>query len=88
MMQNEKKPRSRLIVAILFIVMTAIGLLVTPDYGMPWDERTEIHTLGTNVREYAALVLGADAKPAQSSTGIVFPDVSENIDIDHGQSVY
>ena len=88
MMQNERKPRSRLIVAILFIVMTAIGLLVTPDYGMPWDERTEIHTLGTNVREYAALVLGVDAKPAQSSTGIVFPDVSENIDIDHGQSVY
>ena len=55
---------------------------------MPWDELTEIRTLGTNVREYVALVKGADAKPAQSSTGIEFPDVSKNVDIDHGQSVY
>ena len=76
------------IIILLFILMTAFGLLVTPDYGMPWDERTEIQILGTNVREYAGLILGADQKPAQSSTGIVFPDVSENVDIDHGQSVY
>jgi len=78
----------RWIIVILFIVMTAVGLLVTPDYGMPWDEQTEIRVLGTNVREYIGLILGADAKPAQSSTGLVFPDVSENVDIDHGQSVY
>ena len=55
---------------------------------MPWDELTESRTLGTQVREYVALVKGADAKPAQSSTGIEFPDVSKNVDIDHGQSVY
>ncbi len=78
----------RWIVAILFLVMTAAGLFVTPDYGMPWDELTEIRTLGSNVREYAGLFLGAENKPAQSSTGIEFPDASENVDIDHGQSVY
>ena len=87
-MPAKPNHRHRWIVVILFIVMTAVGLLVTPDYGMPWDELTEIRTLGTNVREYAALLLGADQKPAESSTGIVFPDVTENVDIDHGQSVY
>lgn len=87
-MPTPKRPHYRWIVVILFLIMTAVGLFVTPDYGMPWDELTEIRTLGTNVREYAGLFLGAENKPAQSSTGIVFPDVSENVDIDHGQSVY
>ena len=80
--------RYRWIIIALFLVMTAAGLWVTPDYGMPWDELTEIKTLGTNVREYIGLVRGAEAEPTQSSTGIEFPDVSENVDIDHGQSVY
>lgn len=87
-MQTKKVFVRNWILALLFIVIAVAGLFVTPDYGMPWDELTEIRTLGTNVREYAGLVLGAEHKPAQSSTGIVFPDVSENVDIDHGQSVY
>ena len=87
-MPSHPKSNHRWIIVILFVLMIAVGLLVTPDYGMPWDELTEIRTLGTNVREYAGLILGADQKPTQSSTGIMFPDVSENIDIDHGQSVY
>ncbi|HML68639.1 MAG TPA: hypothetical protein PKA81_09595 [Clostridia bacterium] len=87
-MPSHPKSKHRWIIVILFVLMTAVGLLVTPDYGMPWDELTEIRTLGTNVREYAGLILGADQKPTQSSTGIMFPDVSENVDIDHGQSVY
>ena len=87
-MQVKPDKRYRWIIALVFLIMTVAGLLVTGDYGMPWDELTEIRTLGTNVREYVALVKGDDAKPAQSSTGIEFPDVSENVDIDHGQSVY
>lgn len=87
-MQPQPKRNQRWIVIVLFVLMAVFGLLVTPDYGMPWDELTEIRTLGTNVREYAGLILGADQKPAQSSTGIEFPDVSKNVDIDHGQSVY
>ena len=87
-MQPKSNRSHRWIVVILFLIMTAAGLFVTPDYGMPWDELTEIRTLGTNVREYIGLVRGADAKPAASSTGIEFPDVSKNVDIDHGQSVY
>ena len=87
-MQVKPDKRYRWIIALVFLIMTVAGLLVTGDYGMPWDELTEIRTLGTNVREYVALVKGADAKPAQSSTGVEFPDVSKNVDIDHGQSVY
>ena len=78
----------RWIVALLFIVMIVTGLLVTQDYGMPWDEKTEIGVLGSNVREYIGLFSGQENEPSQSSTGIAFQDASENVDIDHGQSVY
>ncbi|MDD4096019.1 MAG: hypothetical protein PHP22_07245 [Oscillospiraceae bacterium] len=82
----EKK--SRVIVIGLFILMTLLGLLVTPDYGMPWDELLEIRTLGSNVREYVGLFKGEREEPTRSTTGIVFPDYKENVDMDHGQSVY
>ena len=78
----------RWIVALLFVIMIVAGLLVTPDYGMPWDEKTEIGVLGSDIREYIGLFSGQENEPAQSSTGIPFLDASENVDIDHGQSVY
>jgi hypothetical protein len=80
--------KSKLIVAILFILMTLIGLLVTPNYGMPWDELMEIRTLGSSVREYVGLFQGEENEPETSTTGIVLTDVSKNPDVDHGQSVY
>jgi hypothetical protein len=85
---NKPNKRHRWIVLLFILVMTACGLLVTPDYGMPWDENFEVGVLGSDVREYIALVQGADAKPAETSTGMVLLDASENVDIDHGQSVY
>jgi len=78
----------RWIVAALFLIMLIAGLLVTPDYGMPWDELTEIRTLGSNVREYVGLFRGEQNEPKGSSIGIEFPDASVNVDMDHGQSVY
>ena len=79
---------SRIITISLFILMTLIGLIVTPDYGMPWDEELEIRTLGSNIREYVSPFKGKTGEPYQSSTGIPFPDYLQNADMDHGQSVY
>jgi hypothetical protein len=79
---------SRIIVVAVFVLMTLIGLIVTPDYGMPWDEELEIRTLGSNVREYISLFRGKTEEPYQASTGIPFPDYLLNPDMDHGQSVY
>lgn len=84
-MINKKR---RIILASVFFLMTLIGLLVTPNYGMPWDELMEIRTLGTNLREYATVFTGEEGEPKESNTGIVFTDMTENPDIDHGQSVY
>lgn len=78
----------RIIVVTFFVLMTLIGLLITPDYGMPWDEELEIRTLGSNVREYISLFKGKTGEPFQSSTGIPFPDYLQNPDMDHGQSAY
>lgn len=79
---------SRIIVVAVFVLMTLIGLIVTPDYGMPWDEELEIRTLGSNIREYINLFKGKTGEPYQSSTGIPFPDYLMNPDMDHGQSAY
>ncbi|NLO62017.1 MAG: hypothetical protein GX099_01135 [Clostridiaceae bacterium] len=78
----------RIIVIAVFIVMTLCGFLVTPDYGMPWDEVLEIRTLGSNIREYIGLFQGEKNEPTRSATGIAFPDYTENPDMDHGQSIY
>jgi len=87
-MLEKINQKSKLFVAILFILMTLIGLLVTPSYGMPWDELMEIRTLGSSVREYVGLFKGEENEPLKSTTGIILTDISENPDIDHGQSVY
>jgi len=87
-MLEKLNQNSRIIIIALFVLMTLIGLLVTPDYGMPWDEELEIRTLGSNAREYISLVKGKKGEPYQSSTGIPFPDYSYNPDRDHGQSAY
>lgn len=79
---------SRVIIIVMFVLMTLIGLVVTPDYGMPWDEELEIRTLGSNVREYIGLFKGEMKEPNRSSTGILFPDYKNNVDMDHGQSAY
>jgi hypothetical protein len=88
MLIEKINQHSRIIIVALFILMTLIGLIVTPDYGMPWDEELEIRTLGSNVREYISLFKGKKGEPYQSSTGIPFPDYLQNPDMDHGQAVY
>ena len=74
MLIEKINKNSRIIIIATFVLMTLIGLIVTPDYGMPWDEELEIRTLGSNVREYISLFKGKMAEPYQSSTGIPFPD--------------
>lgn len=78
----------RIIIIGLLLAMLMGGLIVTPGYGMPWDELTEIGVLGSNVREYIGLAQGEEDEPTESSTGIVFLDYSDNVDMDHGQSAY
>lgn len=88
MLIEKINQNSWIITIALFALMTLIGLIVTPDYGMPWDEELEIRTLGSNVREYISLFKGKTGEPYQSSTGIPFPDYLLNPDMDHGQSAY
>lgn len=88
MLIEKINQNSRIITIALFALITLIGLIVTPDYGMPWDEELEIRTLGSNVREYISLFKGKTGEPYQSSTGIPFPDYLLNPDMDHGQSAY
>jgi len=88
MLIDKLNQNSRIIIVALFVLMTLIGFLVTPDYGMPWDEDLEIRTLGSNLREYISLYKGKNAEPYQSSTGIPFPDYTNNPDRDHGQAAY
>ena len=88
MLIEKINKNSRIIIITTFVLMALVGLIVTPDYGMPWDEELEIRTLGSNIREYISLFKGKTGEPYQSSTGIPFPDYLVNPDMDHGQSAY
>jgi len=87
-MMEKVNKHSRLIVALVLLIMTVVGLLVASDYGMSWDETLEMQTLGSDVREYIGLVSGTKSEPKQFANGLAIQDVKVNPDVDHGQSIY
>jgi hypothetical protein len=87
-MFEKVNQRSRIITVVLFLIMLVVGLIVTPNYGMPWDELMEIQIMGSNVREYVGLVKGEENEPDKLANGMPIQDFKENPDIDHGESAY
>lgn len=87
-MFEKVNQHNRIIASILFLIMMVVGLIVTPNYGMPWDELMEIQIMGSNVREYVGLVQGEEKEPDKLANGMPIQDFTENPDIDHGESAY
>lgn len=81
--------RINLCVALFFILLLALGLWTSLDYGQPWDEVYEQDVLRMNMNEYAAF-FGIDVR-YKALSDIDEPDdglVSGSIERDHGQSAY
>ena len=73
---------------LFFILLTVIGLAVTPDYGIPFDEGTEQAILRGNIKEYACTLLGEDTPTMRSDEWAGVTRISASVERDHGQSAY
>ena len=75
-------------VALFFVALTAIGLFVTADYGLPVDEPAEQVILQENMMEYAYRLLGTGSAAVQYYDSLHIQRISQSIERDHGQSAY
>lgn len=75
-------------VALLFAALTLVGLMVSPDYGLPCDEPAEQVILQENLHEYAIRLGGAGSEAARYYAALGVNRISQSIERDHGQSAY
>ena len=73
---------------IILLLAFVIGFTVTPDYGIPPDENTEIGILMGNVREYLSLYFDKDSRVMYNFDEQGYIPISQSIEIDHGQAAY
>lgn len=82
------RKHSRLLVAAAFLVLFLIGLLTAPDYGIYFDQQSEMTILRENMKEYAHYLLGDDSEAIQYYNHIGLPRITETVEIDHGMAVF
>ena len=77
------------LVAVFFVILTAIGFLTVPDYGVPTDEEREIITLQYHAREYARLFTGDRdaAKTYFDARGVTEPSLQDYVDHSYGSAL-
>ena len=80
--------RARLTVALFWAVLLLAGLLVSGDYGLPFDEPAEQHILQENLSEYAFQLWGPGSEPSVYYGRLGVERISQSIERDHGQSAY
>ena len=83
---SEKQ--AKLAVILFFTILALAGLVVSGDYGRPFDEAAEQVILKENLKEYAWQLLGSDSEAVQRYEAQGIQRISESIERDHGQCVY
>lgn len=83
---SERK--QKVLIAVLFLVLTLAGLWMGTGYGVPWDETSEQRILAQNFHEYAYQILGPDSSFIRSALAKGATLISENIERDHGMAPY
>ncbi len=79
---------ARWTVALFFLALTAAGLAMGADYGVPWDEAYEQQIVQQNLHEYAVHLLGSDSEAARWYASRNIPRISQSIERDHGECAY
>lgn len=87
-MANQIKEKGKWLCAGLLLLMFVVGLVVTPDYGIPTDEGQEIDILLANMREYCEYFFSADSSLMYALDELRIVPISRNIEMDHGQAAY
>lgn len=78
----------RLFSAFVLLLMFIVGLLVSTDYSMGWDEPHEIRILQRNVRAYADTFLGSDSQVVYVYEEMGLTSIASDVEKDHGQAAY
>lgn len=78
----------RIISAFVLLLMFVVGLLVSSDYSMGWDEPHEIRILQKNVRAYADAFLGPDSQVVYVYEELGVNSIASDVERDHGQAAY
>lgn len=77
------------LVALFFIVLTALGLVTSADYGQPWDEPWEQDILSLNGNQYAdALGLAVHFPLTSSMPAPASGLIADSVERDHGVCAY
>ncbi len=87
-MANQIKEKGKWLCAGLLLLMFLVGLVVTPDYGIPTDEGQEISILLANMRQYCEYFFSADSSLMYALDELRIVPISQNIEMDHGQAAY
>ena len=79
---------SRLLVAMAFLLLFVVGLYTVSDYGIYFDQQSEMVILRENMKEYAHYLLGDDSPAVQYYDSIGLPRITETVEIDHGMAAF
>ena len=79
---------AKILTAVFFAVLLAVGLASCPEYGLPCDEPAEQVILQENMHEYALRLFGADSAPARWYAAKGIAPISQSVEKDHGQAAY
>lgn len=82
--QMEKKEKK--VIAILFAVCLAIGLIAVQGYGINVDENPEIDIARMDLKEYVRLFFGENSRLFTYMDHLI-GDLMDSVEIDHGEAV-
>lgn len=77
------------LVAVFFVAITLLGLLISADYGQPWDETSEQDILRMNLNQYAEALHLPQRYTGQGR--LEWPQgglIENSVERDHGESAY
>ncbi|MDD3212403.1 MAG: glycosyltransferase family 39 protein [Eubacteriales bacterium] len=81
------QPRGKVLVALFFLALTAVGLATVADYGVSWDENGEIGILRMWLMEYHER-LSWDTPFSDALEDMNIQPISQSDERDHGECLY
>lgn len=85
--RGQKRHESRW-VTLFFVGLLLLGLLASPDYGLPCDEPAEQVILKENMMEYALHLFQKDSHAFLYYADQGIQPISQSVEKDHGQCAY
>lgn len=83
---SEKK--FKIFAAIVLLLLFTVGLFVSSDYSMGWDEPHEVRILMKNIRTITETFMGSDTQIVYLFKNMGINSIVTDIERDHGQAAY